>query len=68
MEVPTEFDWDDTKAARNARERDGEDRQKIIGRLAGRLFVVVFVMRGTTCRLISARRTNSKEDRTYGDR
>lgn len=50
------------------RPEDGERRFKAIGRIDGKLFVVVFVMIGATCRLISARRTNTKEDRLYGYR
>ena len=49
-----------------ARAQDGEDRAKAIGSIAGRLFAVVFVIRGDVCRVISARRTNAKEDRAYG--
>jgi len=45
---------------------DGEPRQKAIGAIDGKLYAVVFTMRGETCRLISARRTNRKEDRIYG--
>jgi len=46
---------------------DGESRCKAIGRIETKLYVVVFVMRGQVCRLISARRTNTKEDRNYGN-
>ena len=49
------------------RAEDGEDRLKAIGEIEGRLFAVVYVMRGAVCRLISARRTNAKEDRAYGN-
>lgn len=49
-----------------ARAQDGEDRAKAIGSIAGRLFAVVFVMRGDVCRIISVRRTNAKEDCAYG--
>lgn len=50
----------------SAREQDGEIRQKAIGRMSGRLFTVVFVMRGGACRIISARRANKAEERAYG--
>ena len=49
-----------------ARPEDGEDRSKAVGMITGRLFTVVFVMRGETCRLISARRSNANEERSYG--
>jgi uncharacterized DUF497 family protein len=60
----------DTDAAviASIRPEDGEDRYKAVGRIEGKLYVVVFVMRGRTCRLISARRTNAKEERIYGHR
>jgi uncharacterized DUF497 family protein len=50
------------------RAADGEDRVKAIGRIQGRLFTVVFVMRGAVCRIISARRSNRSEERAYADR
>lgn len=93
METPTDFEWDDKKAASNlvkhklsfwsaryvfadpdvvyvetARPEDNERRSKAIGSYKGKLYAVVFVMRGDVCRLISARRTNAKEDETYGNR
>ena len=48
------------------RAEDGEARHKAIGVIGGKLYAVVFTMRGDICRLISARRTNRKEDRIYG--
>ena len=51
------------------READGETRSKAIGRIGTRLFSVVFTMRSGVCRIISARRANSMEQRHYdGDR
>jgi uncharacterized protein len=50
-----------------SRPQDGEKRRKAIGMIEGRLFVVVYVMRGEICRIISARRTNRQEDRIYAD-
>ncbi len=49
-----------------ARAEDGEDRQKAVGIVQGRLLTVVFVMRGGACRVISARRSNAGEERSYG--
>ncbi|MEA2754156.1 MAG: uncharacterized protein QOJ54_445 [Aliidongia sp.] len=51
-----------------ARVEDAEDRLKIIGLIQRRLFTVVFVMRGTVCRIISARRSNHREEHVYADR
>jgi len=50
-----------------ARTSDGETRLKAIGRIDGRLFVVVFTMRGNVTRVILGRRANRKEERAYGD-
>jgi uncharacterized protein len=48
------------------RPQDGEDRRKAIGMIKGRLFTVVFTRRGDRTRLISARRSNSSEEKSYG--
>jgi uncharacterized protein len=48
------------------RDEDDEARHKAIGLIGGKLYAVVFTMRGDVCRLISARRTNRREDRIYG--
>jgi uncharacterized protein len=48
-----------------SRADDGEPRRKCIGAVDGRLFVVVFHMREDVCRIISARRADSNEDKTY---
>ncbi|MFA5121488.1 BrnT family toxin [Zavarzinia sp.] len=45
---------------------DGEERFKAIGRIGTKLYALVFTMRGDICWVISARRTNKQEDRTYG--
>ncbi|MDB5643056.1 MAG: hypothetical protein JWN07_2373 [Hyphomicrobiales bacterium] len=50
------------------RERDNEMRLKTVGVFRGQLFTVVFTARGTVCRIISARRSNSKEAREHGNR
>lgn len=49
-----------------SRASDGERRIKALGMRRGRLYAVTYTWRGTAARLISARRTNSKEDRSYG--
>ena len=47
---------------------DGEDRWKAIGLIEAKLFAVTFTMRDDVCRIISARRANSKEERIHGNR
>ena len=50
-----------------SRPEDGESRAKLVGKIEGRLYTVVFAMRGTACRIISARRSNTREERSYGN-
>jgi uncharacterized DUF497 family protein len=51
-----------------SRMRDEEARRKTVGRIGGKLFAVVFTMRGNIRRIISARRTNTKEERRHANR
>jgi uncharacterized DUF497 family protein len=46
-------------------EGDAEVRQKAVGLIEGRLFVVVFTERSGAYRIISARRANLQEQRAY---
>ena len=43
----------------------GEDRYQITGMIEGRVFVVVFTIRGQTIRIISARKANQREVTYY---
>jgi uncharacterized DUF497 family protein len=52
----------------SSRAEDGEKRLKLVGSIDGLLFTVVFTMRGGTIRMISARRSNRKEEKAYGNR
>jgi uncharacterized DUF497 family protein len=45
---------------------DGKERRKAIGFIEGKLYTVVYALRGSVCRLISARRSNAKESSSYG--
>ena len=45
----------------------GEVRQVDFGHLGGRLLVCVFVERGSTRRIISLRKANSREVKRYGE-
>jgi uncharacterized DUF497 family protein len=51
-----------------SRERDGEDREKAVGFVDGKLYTAVFHRRGRVIRIISARRANAPEERAYGNR
>lgn len=48
------------------RQADGESRRKVVGAIAGRVYCVVYTLRGGVCRIISARRANGKESKAYG--
>ena len=43
----------------------GEDRYWLLGAIEGRVFVVIFTMRGSAIRIISARKANGREVRDY---
>jgi uncharacterized protein len=45
----------------------GELRYRLYGRIDGRVFVVVYTMRGRTIRIISARKANARERRRYDE-
>ncbi len=48
------------------RRRDyGEDRYQLQGAIEGRVYVVVYTIRGSAIRIISARKANRKEVRKY---
>ena len=46
----------------------GEERFCLYGKIEGRLFVIVYTVRGKTIRIISARKANKREQKRYGDR
>ena len=43
----------------------GEDRYRLLGAIEGRVFVVIYTVRGTAIRIISARKAKRKEVRDY---
>jgi uncharacterized DUF497 family protein len=46
-------------------DQNGETRWKTIGELEGRIYAVIFTMRGDTIRIITARRARDNEERAY---
>ena len=62
------FDDPDRLELDTSRPQDGETRFKAVGKIGSTLYTVVFVVRGETWRIISARRSNRREERNYGDR
>lgn len=59
------FDDPDHIISSSFREVDGEDRNKAVGMVEGRLYTAVHVWRGETIRLISVRRSNAGEQGDY---
>jgi uncharacterized protein len=51
-----------------SRQVDGEPRRKTTGLIAGKLFSVVYTLRGEVHWIISARRANPTESRRYVQR
>ena len=43
----------------------GEDRYRLLGAIEGRVFVMIYTVRGSALRIISARKANRKEIREY---
>jgi hypothetical protein len=58
---PRRLDSEDTR-----RDYD-EERWLALGKIEGRLFAVAYTPRGTVIRLISARKTNEREQRKYDE-
>jgi uncharacterized DUF497 family protein len=61
------FDDLDHLVVPSIRERDGEERYKVIGLVEDKLFTGVFVWRGQEPRFISVRRSNQGDERAYSD-
>lgn len=51
-----------------SRDEDREVRRKVIGVIGNRLYAVVYTIRGSAYRIISARVANPPEKRLYGHR
>ena len=43
----------------------GEDRYRLVGAIEGRVFVLIYTVRGSAIRIISARKANRKEVREH---
>ena len=69
FEVATGVFADPTRADFDASHvEDGEVRRKVVGEIQGRLFTLVYTLRGEKMRIISARQSNAMEARRYADR
>ncbi|MGZ5901919.1 MAG: BrnT family toxin [Reyranella sp.] len=65
FESALDFDWATSVVVDRTRRSDGERRQAAIGWLGNRLHTVIFTDRADGVRLISFRRANRAEARTY---
>jgi uncharacterized DUF497 family protein len=54
------------RVERDARRDYSEERFRLYGRVAGRLFVIAYTRRETVTRIISAHKVNARERERYG--
>jgi len=57
----------EVRIERDNRRDYGEERFRLFGRVAGRLFVIVYTRRQATLRIISARKANAREGKRYAE-
>lgn len=60
-----DLDWDSAKVRKDERAGYGETRYVAAAKLAGRLHITCFTLRGDIFRVISLRRANKREYRAY---
>jgi uncharacterized DUF497 family protein len=65
FEAVHDFDWDDPVIIDCCHHENEEKRYAAIGMLKNKLHTVIFTYRGDDIRIISMRRSNMKEERTY---
>ena len=59
------FQDEDRIVGRDRRRDYAEDRYRLLGTIEGRVFVVIYTMRGSVVRTISARKANARETREH---
>ena len=59
------FQDEDRIVGRDRRRDYAEDRYRLPGTIEGRVFVVIYTMRGSVVHIISARKANAGETREY---
>lgn len=67
FEAVYSFDWTIDVIIDRSRHEDGEKRYAAVGTLYGKLHTVIFTWRGDDVRIISLRRSNTKEERIYAE-
>lgn len=63
--VVEDFDWDSAQIRVDRRRDYGEARRIARGLIKNRLFILAFVLRGDVIRVISLRKANKREQRSY---
>lgn len=66
FEAVQQFDWMTAQEIEDLRFDYGELRFRALGCICGRLYVLVFTRRKDVVRVISLRKANSREEKTYG--
>jgi len=61
------FEWETAVVREDARQRYVEPRFTAIGYIGDRLHVMVFCLRGEAVRVISLRKANSREVKSYAE-
>ena len=67
LTVAAELEWDRVAIRNDLRHPYGEARRIAFAPRDGRLYVLVFVLRGDSLRAISLRRANAREVRLYAE-
>jgi len=63
--VACDFAWETASVIADARSDYGEDRFVATGYIADRLYIMAFTIRGDSVRIISLRKANDREIKTY---
>lgn len=66
LDAALRMEWTTAKVERDQRFDYGEARFTAFGYIDARLYCCVFTLRNGVTRVISFRKANSREDRTYG--
>lgn len=65
LSLAADLDWDAAKVWEDARNVYGEVRQSALAPMVGRVYFVAFVDRGEVRRIISLRKANLREVKSY---
>jgi uncharacterized DUF497 family protein len=65
LELFADMDLEQAVSAVDQRRNYGEHRLRVLGLIGGRLYAAVITPRGENIRVISLRRANTREERTY---